>query len=122
MVIVPGGRQRAVRAQGSELLRISHARLHTLHCRLRATVSGSGRFCRRRQQASGSASARSALHTSASPASTESQSTPEQQSLTRDWKSHWSGLGLGLGLGLAAGRATGPVGESLDLVNAKRSV
>ena len=121
-MIVSGG-QRAVRAQGSELLRISHARLHTLHCRLRATVSGSGRFCRRRrQQASGSASARSALHTSASPASIESQSTPEQQSLTRDWKSHWSGLGLGLGLGLAAGRATGPVGESLDLVNAKRSV
>ena len=44
--------------------------------------------------------------------------------MTRDWKSHWSGsgsgsgLGLGLGLGLAAGRATGPVGESLDLVNA----
>ena len=28
MVIVPGGRQRAVRAQGSKLLRISHARLH----------------------------------------------------------------------------------------------
>ena len=28
MVIVPGGRQRAVRAQGSKLLHISHARVH----------------------------------------------------------------------------------------------